>query len=181
MRATFTWCPVRLQLVVLIAAAALLLGGPGGEARAQPINPEVFRKKYEEASKTAEVIAKVRVLAAVCTAVEGEGKGKTVTLKLSLQVLESDKASAKKNDVLVVAHKVRLPAGPGPGSYGYMGALRMFPFPPGVEGSVALNWDKDTRTYVVVAGWVPTAPALNAAIPTEVGKAYVAGDAPPAK
>jgi hypothetical protein len=172
---------VKLQMAVLFATAAWLVSGPGGDAQAQAINPEVFRKKYEEASKTAEVVAKVRVLAAVCTAVEGEGKGKTVTLKLSLQVLESDKASAKKNDVLVVVHKVRLPAGPGPGSYGYMGALRQFPFPPGVEGLVALNWDKDARTHVVVAGWVPTAPALNAAIPTEVGKAYVAGDTPPAK
>jgi hypothetical protein len=165
----------------VLILTALALGGPGGAARvaAQPINPEVHRKKFEEASKTAEVVAKVRVLAAVCTAVEGEGK--SVTLQLALQVLESEKAPVKKNDVLVVSHKVTLPAGPGPKSYGYMGALRQFPFTAGGEGSVALRWDKDARSYAAVAGWVPTAPPLNAPVPTEVGKAYVAGDTPKGK
>ena len=71
------------------------------------------------------------------------------------------------------------PSGPGPGSYGYMGAVRRFPFTPGVQGSVALNWDKESRRYTNVAGWVPT--PNNAAIPTEVGKAFVAGDTAPAK
>src|SRR5262249_21367545 len=109
----------------------------------------------------------------------GEGKNKSVTLQVSLQVLESEKGPIKKNDVLVVTHKVNLPSGPGPGSYGYMGAVRRFPFTPGVEGQVALRWDKDARAYVVIAGWVPA--PNNAAIPTEVGKAFVAGDSPPPK
>jgi hypothetical protein len=164
------WTMTRVLPALLLLTASLA---------AQPINPEVYRKKFEEARKDAEVAATVRVLSAVCTAVEGEGKVKTVTLQVSLQVLDSEKPSVKKNDVLVVVHKVNLPSGPGPGSYGYMGAVRQFPFTPGVEGSVALRWDKDTRHYAVVAGWVPT--PNNAAIPTEVGKAYVAGDTPKAK
>jgi hypothetical protein len=159
-----------------VVAVVAVLGAPAPGA-AQAINPKVYEKKYEEAAKDAEVVAKVRVLAAVCTAAEGEGKNKSVTLALSLQVLDAVKG-VKKNDVLVVSLKVNLPGGPGPGSYGYMGAVRQFPFIPGVEGQVALRWDKDSRGYVVVAGWVPTAPSINVAeIPTEVGKAYVAGDA----
>jgi hypothetical protein len=159
--------------LVVLAVTAL---GVAGLATAQPINPEVYKKQFEEARKDAEVVAKVRVLGAVCTAVEGEGKAKMVTLHVSLQVLDSDKG-CKKNDVLVVTHKVTLPSGPGPGSYGWMGAIRRFPFQPGVEGDVALKWDKDARIYTAIAGWVPT--ASNAAIPTEVGKAYTAGDEPP--
>src|SRR5262249_19313785 len=146
---------------------------------AQPINPEVYKKQYEEARKDAEVVARVRVVAAVCTAKEGEGKNQSVTLQVSLQVLDNEKGPIKKNDVLLVHHKVTLPSGPGPGSYGYMGALRRFPFTPGVEGNVALRWDKDARCYAAVAGWVPM--PNNTAIPTEVGKAYVAGDVPPGK
>ena len=159
--------------VLGMAVAALVAQAP---AAAQAINPKVFEKKYEEAAKDAEVVAKVRVLAAVCTATEGEGKAKSVTLALALQVLDAVKG-VKKNDVLAVSHKVNLPSGPGPGSYGYMGAVRQFPFIPGVEGQVALRWDKDSRAYAVIAGWVPVAPSINPAeIPTEVGKAYVAGD-----
>jgi hypothetical protein len=173
----------RQALVVIVAGATLVVGGFTGPAQlaAQPINPEVHRKAYEAATKDAEVVAKVRVLAAVCTAAEGQGKQKSVTMQLSLQVLDSEKGPLKKNEVVVVSHKVALPSGPGPGSYGYMGALRKFPFVPGIEGSVALRWDKEARAYVGIAGWVPTMPPLNAAIPTEVGKAYVAGDAPPPK
>jgi len=141
---------------------------------AQPINPQVFKVKFEEARKDAEVVAAVRVLAATCTETAGEGKARSVVLQLSLQVLEADKGPVKKNDIVVVRHKVNLPAGPGPGSYGYMGAVRQFPFTPGVRGDVALRWDADSRRYVVVAGWV--AEPNGAAIPTEVGKAFVAGD-----
>jgi hypothetical protein len=163
-----------LTVAVLAMGTVLVLQGP---LAAQPINPKIFEKKYEEAAKDAEVVAKVRVLAAVCTAVVGEGKAKSVTLALSLQVLEAQKG-VKKNDVLSVSHTVNLPSGPGPGSYGYMGAVRQFPFVPGVEGSVALRWDKDSRAYAVIAGWVPSPVNANPAeIPTEVGKAYVAGDA----
>jgi hypothetical protein len=178
MRATFDRREAKIHIMVLTAGAVAALAWAGQEPwlAAQPINPEVYKKQFEQASKDAEVVARVRVLAAVCTATAGEGKKKSVTLQLSLQVLESEKG-VKKNDVLVVVHRVDLPGGPGPGSYGYMGALRRFPFPPGVEGSVALRWDKESRSYAVVAGWVPTAPPLNAPVPTEVGKAYVAGDA----
>jgi hypothetical protein len=163
----------------VVAGVALAVGIGPGRLAAQPINPEVYKKEYEAAVKEAEAVAKVRVLAAVCTAVAGEGKSKSVTLQVSLQVLESEKGPIKKNDVLVVSHKVNLPSGPGPGSYGYMGAVRRFPFTPGVEGQVALRWDKEARSYAVIAGWVPV--PNNAAIPTEVGKAFVAGDTPPAK
>jgi hypothetical protein len=154
------------------AGAVLAAAGP---LAAQPINPQVFKKQFDEAKQEADVVAQVRVLAAVCTEAAGEGKMKSVTLQLSLQVLDSEKGPAKKNDVLVVTHKVQLPAGPGPGSYGYMGALRRFPFTPGVQGSVALRWDKEARQYTGIAGWVPE--SNNAPIPTEVGKAFTAGDA----
>jgi hypothetical protein len=143
---------------------------------AQAINPQVFKKKFEAARKEAEVVAKVRVLAAACT---GEAqKGGPVTLQLALQVLDSEKGPAKKGDILAVTHKVTPPAGPGPRSYGYMSAKRQFPFQPGVEGDVALRWDDKHRAYVAVAGWVET--PNNAAIPLEAGKAFVAGDSPPA-
>jgi hypothetical protein len=124
MRAVFQGGAAKFATTAFCAAAAWMLAGPSGEVLGQPINPEVYRKKYEEAAKTAEVVAKVRVLSAVCTAVEGEGKGKTVTLQLSLRVLDSEKASVKKNDVLVVVHKVRLPAGPGPGKLMSRGICR---------------------------------------------------------
>jgi hypothetical protein len=165
------------HLGVLVALAVGVWGWDGGARLAgAPINPKVFRQQFEEAKKTAEVVAGVRVLSAVCTEVAGgAGKPKSVTLQVSLQVTAVEKGPAKKNDVLVVSHKVDLPAGPGPRAYGYMAALRRFPFTPGVQGSVALRWDKAHRRYAVVGGWVPT--PNNAAIPTDVGKAFVAGDA----
>jgi hypothetical protein len=141
--------------------------------RGQTINPHVFKTQFEAARKTAEVVADVRVLAVVCTEVAGEGKARSVTLELALQVLDAGKGT-KKNDVLLVVHKVGLPSGPGPGSYGYMTAVRRFPFTPGVRGSVALRWDEKLRAYTAIAGWVPE--ANNAAIPTEAGQAFAAGD-----
>jgi hypothetical protein len=83
-------------------------------------------------------------------------------------VLEVEKGSVKKGDVLTVPHKVTLAAGPGPRAYGYMAAQRQFPFTPGVKGNAALNYDKEKRTYSVVVGWVPE--PNGTAIPTEVGK-----------
>jgi hypothetical protein len=161
-----------------VLGAGLLLGSAARVA-AQPINPQVYKKKFDEVKKDADVVGQVRVLAAVCTETAGQGKAKSVTLQLALQVLEVEKGPIKKNDVLVVSRKVNLPAGPGPGMYGYMGAVRQFPFTPGVKGDVALRWDKEHRTFSVVAGWVPM--PNNAAIPREVGQAFVAGDAPAAK
>jgi hypothetical protein len=152
--------------------AALTVGWTA--ATAQPINPQVYKTQFEAARQDAEVVADVRVLAALCTETAGEGKNKSVTLQVALQVLEATKG-AKKDDLLIVRHKVTLPSGPGPGSYGYMGAVRRFPFTPGVKGSVALRWDDKQRAYTAIAGWVPE--ANNAAIPTDVGKAFVAGDA----
>jgi hypothetical protein len=158
---------IKLLAVVLTAVLA-------GPVAAQPINPQVFKKRFEEAKKDAEVVADVQVLSAVCTELAGAGKAKSVTLQLSLLVLDAEKGPAKKNEVLLVAHKVNLPAGPGPGMYGYMGALRQFPFTPGVKGSVALGWDKDARKYTAIAGWVPE--PNHAAIPKEVGQAFAWND-----
>jgi len=167
----------------VLAGAVLLFPSAGGQNRlaAQPINPQVYKEKFDDARKNAEVVAQVRVLAAVCTEVAGEGKAKTATLQLSLQVLDNEKGPIKKNDVLVVTRTVNLPAGPGPGSYGFWAAVRQFPSTPGVKGAVALNWDKEAHRYTAVAGWVPEPNLMPTAIPTEVGKAYVAGDSSPPK
>jgi hypothetical protein len=165
---------VWVALIGIVASCIAI--GPEVRLIAGPINPMVFKKKFEDSKKEAEAVAEVRVLSAVCTETAGEGKAKSVTLQLSLQVLESEKGPAKKNDVLVVTHKVNLPAGPGPGMYGYTAAVRQFPFTPGVKGSVALRWDMEKRQYAVIAGWVPEPNLDAAAIPKEVGKASVASD-----
>jgi hypothetical protein len=166
LRGSGTWAAAMLGVLgVLIAGDTRLV--------AQAINPQVFKKKFEESRKDAEVVAQVRVLAAVCTEAAA-GKGGPVTLQVALQVLDGEKGPVKKGDVLVVTHKVTPPAGVGPKAYGYMSALRQFPFTPGVKGEVALRWDKERRAYAVVAGWVET--PNNAPIPLEAGKAYVAGD-----
>jgi hypothetical protein len=158
-------------LGALAAGAVAALAG----ATAAPINPAVYKQQFEEARKDADVVAQVRVLAAVCTEVGGDSPGgRPVTLQLSLQVIGADKGPVKKNDVLVVTHKVVKSSRPGPAAYGYMAAQRRFPFTPGVRGDVALRWDGKARCYAGVAGWVPE--PNNAAIPTEVGKALVAGD-----
>jgi len=167
-----------MALAVLVAGTVAMLAWVGSRAplTAAPINPMVFKQQYDNAKKGAEVVAQVRVLSATCTETDAAaGKATSVTLQLCLQVLDAEKGPVKKSDVLVVSHKVTLPAGPGPRAYGYMAAVRRFPFTPGVAGSVALRWDKDARRYVALAGWVPT--PNNAAIPTEVGKAFAAGDA----
>jgi hypothetical protein len=156
----------------LFLPAAILLAS--AHVTAAPINPEVFKRQYEDATKDAEVVAQVRVVAAVCSEAVGEAKNRAVTLQLSLQVLECEKGPVKKNDILVVSHQVTLPAGPGPLAYGYMAAVRKFPFTPGVKGSVALKWDKDRRNYTALAGWVPE--PNGAAIPSEVGKAVSVSD-----
>ena len=65
--------------------------------------------------------------------------------------------------------------------YGWMGAVRRFPFTPGVRGEVALRWNAERRRYEAIAGWVETPNMNSSAIPTEVGKAYGAGDTPAAK
>jgi hypothetical protein len=159
-----------LRLMLLAGVLAFVGSIWGG-----PINPMVYKTKFDAAKKDAEVVANVRVLSAVCTEAAGEGKMKSVTLQLALQVLESEKGPTKKNSVLVVAHKVNLPSGPGPGSYVYMAAMRQFPFTPGVKGSVALRWDKELRAYTAIAGWVPE--PNNTAIPREVGAATMADTA----
>jgi hypothetical protein len=148
--------------------------GSAAPLQAQAINPEVFKRDFEQARQNGEVVAKVRVLAAVCADTMGQGKAKTVTLNVCLQVLNAEKGTLKKNDIVVVRHNVTLPSGPGPGTYGYMGAVRRFPFTPGVQGDVVLRWDGDQRRYLAVAGWVGE--PNGAAIPTEVGQALVAGD-----
>jgi hypothetical protein len=180
LRATMRRCQpnrygeIAMHMNRLFVFVAMIAISSAALAAAGPINPAVFKDQYEAAAKNAEVVANVRVLSATCTATGGEGKSKNATLQLALQVLESQKGPAKKNDVILVSHKVQLPSGPGPGTYGYTAELRKFPFTPGVRGSVALQWDKDARHYTAIAGWVPE--PNNAAIPTEVGKTYVAGD-----
>jgi hypothetical protein len=169
---------VKFQAVIFLAGVAMIFGWTGGDGRlaAQPINPMAYKQKFDEARKTADVVADVRVLAVVCTEVAGEGKSKSVNLQLAFQVLDSEKGPIKKNEVIVVAHKVNLPSGPGPGSYGFWGAVRQCPTTAGIKGSVALKWDKESNRYTVVAGWVPEPNLMATAIPTEVGKAFVAAE-----
>jgi hypothetical protein len=171
----------KLKIAVVLAAGAALWLGGSARLAAQPINPQVHKKAYEEAAKTADVVAQVRVIKAVCVAAEGEGKVKSVTLEVSLQVLASDKGPLKKDEVVVVTRKVQLPSGPGPGSYGYMGEIRKFPFVPGVTGQVALSQPKDKKGYVAVAGWVEMPNGNPNAIPRTVGQAITADNPPPEK
>lgn len=158
----------------LIAATATVLAitGRGASSYASPVNPEVFHEAFNDAKKDADVVADVRVLTVVCT----EAKDGFVTLQVALQMLSVEKGPVKKNEIVVVSHRVGLPIGPGPGTYGYMAALHRFPFTPGVNGSVALHWDKDSNRYVAVSGWV--AEPNNEEIPKEVGKALSAKESP---
>jgi hypothetical protein len=184
MRASFQPSRISGLLVAVMTSGALMaLGWAGGDVRvaAGPINPKVYKSRFDKERANAEVVASVRVLAAVCTERTGEGKQGAVTLELALQVRNVEKGPVKKNDVIVVRHKVTLPAGPGPRSYGYWAALRQFPCTPGVLGDVALRWDKEGRRYAVVAGWVESPNQSPTALPTEPGKAFVAGDGPPPK
>jgi hypothetical protein len=169
---------VLLSVRILVAglAVAVLGWAVAGRLPAAPINPASFKERFETAAKDAEVVGEVRVLAAACTATVGGGADPvTVTLEVSLQMLAPEKGPVKKGEVIVVWHQVPLPAGPGPRSYGYMAAVRQFPFTPGVKGSVALNYDKDHRRYIAMGGWVPE--PNGAQIPSEVGKVFTAGDA----
>jgi hypothetical protein len=144
---------------------------------ATPINPEVFRTRFQSAKKDADVVAEIRVLTVVCTAAKKVGdEVRSVTLQVAMQVLAVEKGPVKKNEIVVVSREVALPAGPGPRAYGYMAELRQFPFTPGVKGSVALRWDKESRAYAALAGWVPEPNYTE--IPKEVGKAVVAKDSP---
>lgn len=170
---------VRLRSILILAAALAVELGTYNGARlyAAPINPEAHRKAFEEAKKDADVVAEVRVLAVVCTDATKDGdKIRSVTLQVAMQMLAIDKGPVKKNEIVVVSRHVTLPVGPGPGSYGYMAAIRQFPFTPGVKGSVALRWDKENRAFVAVAGWVPEPNQTE--IPKEVGKAIVGKDSP---
>ena len=157
----------------LTAALVLLAVAVCGAA---PVNPQVFKTMYDEKSKNAEIVAKVQVVYVTCSAATGEADNRSVTLQLGLKILEVEKGALKKDEVIVVSHKVTLPAGPGPRSYGYMAAQRQFPFTPAVQGHVALNLDKEKNMYVVVVGWVPE--PNGAAIPTEVGKKIAVEDKP---
>ena len=157
---------------IAATATVLVLAGRGASLCASPVIPEVFHEAFNDAKKDADVVADVRVLTVVCT----EAKGNNITLQVALQMLSVEKGSVKKNEIVVVSRKVTLPAGPGPATYGYMAALHQFPFTPGVKGSVALHWDKDSNKYVAVSGWV--AEPNNEEIPKEVGKAISAKDSP---
>jgi hypothetical protein len=165
----------------LALAAWSWLGGDAG-AGAKGINPKVIKEQFEQARKDAEVVAVVRVLSASCTEVDRQPGSRSVTLELALQVVRSEKGPVKQGEILLVARKVNLPPNRlGPGVYEYAAAVRRFPFTPGVQGDVALRWDARQRRYAALAGWVEMPNPKRNAIPTEVGRAYVAGDAPPAK
>src|SRR4051794_19412822 len=92
-------------LVIASLSFALLGAAVGG-----PINPKANKGKFDEAKKDAELVAEVRVLSAVCPEAAGDGKAKSVPLQLALKVLKTKKGPAKKNDVLIVSHKVNLPS-----------------------------------------------------------------------
>src|SRR5262245_56696030 len=159
---------IALVLVAALAGGGRLAGAPPG--------PRFFEDRYEQARKQAEVVARVRVVSAVCTEAAGEKTTPMVTLQLALQVLDAEKGPARKNDVIVISREVMLISGPG--GTGFTSAVRQCPLDPGVEGSVALRWDEERRRYQLIGGLVP--PGRNGdAIPREVGKAAVAGDKVP--
>jgi hypothetical protein len=165
-----SWFGRGTALVAVLYAAC-----QGWWLSAAPINPKAFSEEFEKAKKDAEVVAEARVLTVVCADTKKEGdKVRAVTLQIALQMLAVDKGPLKKNEVVVVSRDVTLPAGPGPGMYGYNAEMRRFPFTPGVKGNVALRWDKESRAYVPLAGWV--AEPNNAEIPKAVGKAISAKD-----
>jgi hypothetical protein len=168
----------RLAVCLLMSGLALTLClGTPGRAAAQAINPQVFKKKFEDAKDKAEVVAKVRVLAAACTKSEPKEGFSKVTLELCLQVQKAEKGPAKDGEIVVVSHEINWSSKLGPPAlYGRQGTLRSFPCVAGVEGDVALRWDEKRRTYAIVAGWVAVLP--QGAPPTEAGKATVASDAP---
>jgi hypothetical protein len=164
--------------LLLVAAWAMTDLGNPGQLAAQPINPQVYKKRLDAAKKDADVVVTAKAIAVVCAAAEGQGKQRSVNLNVALQVLDTEKGSLKKNDVLVISRKVNLPSGPGPGMYGYWGQQKQFPFNPGSQGELALRWNKESNSYDVLAGWVAT--PQNVQVPTEVGQAAFAGSVPKA-
>jgi hypothetical protein len=156
-----------------------MAAGPG-QVRlcAQGINPKAFKIKFDQQRDKAEVVASVRVLAAVCTKAEkGEEGTQNITLQLCLQVKKADKGDVKEGQVLLVTHPIMWNATPRPVAlYSRQATLRTFPCVAGAMGDVALRWDAKQRSYVSMAGWVPELP--EGAPPTEPGKASVSGDTP---
>ena len=153
-----------------LGVLAITLIFAGTESLATMMDPEAQHHVFEKAKAGAEVVAEVRAIAAVCTDV----KDQKVNLQVVLQVISVDKGPIKKNDVVVVSRIVRLPEGLGPGSYGYWGETHAFPFEPGTKGEVALKWDKESRAYVELSGWVKE--SSHAEIPKEVGRVVSAAE-----
>ena len=141
---------------------------------AQPIDAEVFKQRFEAARKDADVVAAVQVLSVGCSNVGGDERRKTATLQIALLVLENQRGTVARGDVLVVSHTLPLPTGPGPGLHDHLAALRQFPSTPGAKGVVALRWNQDARRYTPIAGWVPE--PNHAAIPKELGQVFVWND-----
>lgn len=153
-----------------------------------------LRKSLDKAKADADIVVEVRVLNVVCTeARKEEGKLKSVVIQIAMQVRAVEKGPIKKNEIVVVSRQVETPQVvafnsyiPSPKKqfdvlngktvYPGMGGRRDFPLAPGVKGSVALRWDKESRAYIAVAGWV-TEPNAEG-IPVEVGKALSAKDLP---
>jgi hypothetical protein len=148
--------------------------------QAKPASTQAYKKHFESARKNAEVVASVRVLAAVCTRAKNDGGSRKLTLQLCLQVKKVAKGPPKKGEVLVVTHPITWSSRKGPSAlYARLGTLHSFPCVAGASGEVALRWDARKRCYVSVAGWVPDPP--DDSPPTEAGRATVAAGAPAPK
>ena len=157
-----------IMVMVLVLSLA-------NRAYAPPIPDLVIKGQFEKLSATAEVVAHVRVVAAVCSDVKGDEDNRLVSLQLALQILDAKKGPVRKNDVVVVRHQVSLRSRKVAPAYDYLNVARGFPFVPGVKGDVALRWDAEQRQYQSVAGFV-AAPDLTTPIPTQPGQVFVAGD-----
>jgi hypothetical protein len=152
------------------------------------------REAFEKAKGDAEVVVEVRVLTTLCTkAHRTDGKLTLGTIQIAMQVLSVEKGAVKKHEIVVVSRDVDtpqiitpkgyIPAPPkqidvlnGKPIYPGLGANRDFPLAPGVKGNVALRWNKETRLYAGVAGWV-TEPNEEG-VPVEERKSLSVKDSP---
>ena len=131
-----------IMVMVLVLSLA-------NRAYAPPIPDLVIKGQFEKLSATAEVVAHVRVVAAVCSDVKGDEDNRLVSLQLALQILDAKKGPVRKNDVVVVRHQVSLRSRKVAPAYDYLNVARGFPFVPGVKGDVALRLGRRTASVPV--------------------------------